>query len=220
MEKRRTGGGLRVSTDGVDRVSIGRRIAAVDGVVVHVGVVSAQGRWALRCLVDTQRRRAFLFQSKCFELPHISEAISYADQTAASFRSGLIGPVIAKVPEPQSLVVLIVVERIQMFRIVVDRTGAGCSASCAVAGAAVGHLRHKHLYPMTSPPCKVLRSPVCNFFFLLRTPRYETTANMGVVVQVFYLICSRCHWRSVVMFKLHSWIVSWWSFDVVFRTID
>lgn len=71
-------------SDGVDCVPIGRRVAA-DGVVVHVGIVSPKGRWTFRCLVDAQRRRAFLFQTKGFEFPHISEAISYADQTASTF---------------------------------------------------------------------------------------------------------------------------------------
>lgn len=90
-----------VSRDGtVERVPIGRRQTAVDGVIVHVGIVSPQRRWAFRCLVDTERRRPLLHRTKCFEFPHIPETISYADQTAAPFRSGFIVPFAAKVPEP------------------------------------------------------------------------------------------------------------------------
>lgn len=90
--------GMVVSRDGaVERVPIARRHTAVEGVVVHVWIVSPQRRWALRRLVNTERRRAFLHRTKC---PHISEAISQADQTAAPFRAGFIAPHTAKVPEP------------------------------------------------------------------------------------------------------------------------
>lgn len=127
--------------DGVDCVPIGRRIVA-DGIVVQSGIVSAQGRWALRCLVYAQRRRAFLFQTEGFEFPHIAETISDADQTAAPLRFGLIGTMVTELPESKPLVVLVLVEWVQVLRIVVDRAGTGRPARCAVPDL-VGHFRYR-----------------------------------------------------------------------------
>lgn len=142
LKKRCARGGLRLAgtvSDGVDCVPIGRRIVA-DGIVVQSGIVSPQGRWALRCLVYAQRRRTFLFQTEGFEFPHIAKTISDADQTAAPLRFWPIGTMVAKLPESQPLVVLVLVERVQVFRIVVDRARTGRPARCAVL---VGHLRHR-----------------------------------------------------------------------------
>lgn len=129
-------------------------------------------------------------------LPHISEAISYADQTASTFWSGFIGTVIAKVPESQPFVVLVFVERIQVFRIVVDRTGTGCPASCAISGA-VGHLRLRRTLisnDFTTFPRLEVTSLHLFFFLLLTTAlRYETTAN-GCLRTGFFFLLFHYHW--------------------------